>query len=80
MSYDGQINFGLVSDYDVVPDLDDLAVGVAAAMDALAAAAGVEPAALRAPAEVGRGEPPMGFPLPRSRPEGRARRPARQPG
>ncbi len=80
MSYDGAINFGLVADYDIVPDLDDLAGGLAGAMDELAAAAGVEPAALRAPSEVGRGGPPMGFPLPRSRPYGRGRRHARQPG
>ena len=79
MSYDGHINFGLVSDYDIVPDLDELAAEVASAMDELSSVAGVEPAALQAPAEVGLGRPPMGFSLPRSRPDSRARRRERQP-
>jgi hypothetical protein len=56
MSYDGQLNFGLVADYDLVPDVDALAVELAAAMDELS------------PSEVGDAGPPMGFPLPRSRP------------
>ena len=78
MSYDGRINFGLVADFDVVPDLDQVAVHLATAMDALAAAAGVAPAALKAPAEIGNGGPPMGFSLPRSRPRSHARRRTRQ--
>jgi diacylglycerol O-acyltransferase len=68
MSYDGQLNFGLVADYDLVPDVDAMAVELASAMDELSSAAGVAPAALRAPAEVGDAGPPMGFALPRSRP------------
>jgi WS/DGAT/MGAT family acyltransferase len=40
MSYDGRIDFGLVSDYDALPDLDDVAAAVAAAVAELAAAAG----------------------------------------
>lgn len=29
MSYDGKINFGLLADYDIVPDVDDIAQGIA---------------------------------------------------
>ncbi len=42
LSYAGKINFGLVSDYDVVWDLDDFAEDVRESLDELAAAAGVE--------------------------------------
>jgi diacylglycerol O-acyltransferase / wax synthase len=86
MSYDGQLNFGLVADFDIVPDVDTLAAHLAGAMDALSATAGVAPAALRAPAEVGDDtEPIMGFVLPRSRPtietarRGRRRSPRTSP-
>jgi len=41
MSYDGTINFGLLSDYDALPDLDDLTAALRDAIDELAAAAGV---------------------------------------
>ena len=40
MSYDGRIDFGLVSDYDALPDLDDIAAAVEAAIAELAAVAG----------------------------------------
>jgi WS/DGAT/MGAT family acyltransferase len=43
MSYNGRINFGLVGDFDVLFDLDDLALDVEASLHELAAAAGVEP-------------------------------------
>ena len=39
ISYNGRIDFGLVSDYDALPDLDDLAGALEAAIDELAAAA-----------------------------------------
>ena len=42
LSYDGSINFGLVGDYDLLWDLDDLAVDVRDSLEELAAAAGVE--------------------------------------
>ena len=42
MSYDGHIDFGLVGDYDVMYDLDDLAHDFEFALAELAAAAGVE--------------------------------------
>jgi WS/DGAT/MGAT family acyltransferase len=50
MSYDGTINFGLLGDYDALPDLDDLAGALRDAIAELAAAAGVAraPAAPRA--------------------------------
>lgn len=41
MSYDGTLNFGLLGDYDAMPDLDVLADALRGAIDELAAAAGV---------------------------------------
>ncbi|MDP9227474.1 MAG: wax ester/triacylglycerol synthase family O-acyltransferase [Actinomycetota bacterium] len=40
MSYDGQVNFGLIGDYDVMKNLEDLASELEAALDELLAAAG----------------------------------------
>jgi diacylglycerol O-acyltransferase len=42
MSYDGRMNFGLVGDYDVMYDLDDLAVDLYRSLEELAEVAGVE--------------------------------------
>jgi diacylglycerol O-acyltransferase / wax synthase len=42
LSYDGRINFGLVGDYDLMWDLDDLATDLEESLAELAAAAGVE--------------------------------------
>jgi diacylglycerol O-acyltransferase / wax synthase len=42
MSYNGTINFGLVGDFDLMSDLDDLADDLHAALAELAEAAGVE--------------------------------------
>jgi diacylglycerol O-acyltransferase / wax synthase len=42
MSYNGRINFGLVGDYDLLWDLDELAHDVEAALAELAQEAGVE--------------------------------------
>ena len=42
MSYNGRINFGLVGDYDVMSDLDQLAKDFRASLFELAEAAGVE--------------------------------------
>ena len=41
MSYDGKMNFGLVGDYDVMHDLDDLAGDLYASLEELAGVAGV---------------------------------------
>jgi diacylglycerol O-acyltransferase len=41
MSYDGTLNFGLLGDFDALPDLDDLAAALRDAIAELAAAAGV---------------------------------------
>jgi WS/DGAT/MGAT family acyltransferase len=49
MSYDGTLGFGLLGDYDAVPDLDDLAQMLRASIDALAEAATVPPGAGSAP-------------------------------
>jgi diacylglycerol O-acyltransferase / wax synthase len=42
MSYNGTINFGLVGDYDLMSDLDELAADLQVSLAELAAAAGVE--------------------------------------
>jgi hypothetical protein len=44
MSYDGRVSFGLLGDFDAMPDLDDLAADLDAAIDELAAAAAGTPA------------------------------------
>jgi diacylglycerol O-acyltransferase / wax synthase len=41
MSYNGRIDFGLVSDYDALPDVDDVAAAIEGAIEELAALAGV---------------------------------------
>ena len=51
MSYDGRLGFGLLGDYDALPDLEQLATDVEAAIAALSGAAGVtEPPKARKPA------------------------------
>jgi WS/DGAT/MGAT family acyltransferase len=45
LSYDGRINFGLVGDFDLMWDLDDLAVDLEDSLAELAREAGVEPRA-----------------------------------
>jgi diacylglycerol O-acyltransferase len=45
MSYDGHLGFGLLGDYDALPDLDQIALDLKWAVAALARAAGVKPAA-----------------------------------
>ena len=41
MSYDGRLGFGLLGDYDALPELDDIASALEREIEALAAAAGV---------------------------------------
>jgi diacylglycerol O-acyltransferase / wax synthase len=41
MSYNGALNFGLIGDYDTMPDLEDVAHHIAEALEELADAAGV---------------------------------------
>jgi hypothetical protein len=41
MSYDGKLGFGLLGDFDALPELEDVAGWLEAAIDELAAAAGV---------------------------------------
>ncbi len=43
MSYDGQIDFGLIADYDTIPDLDAIAAALAQELGELASAAGAPP-------------------------------------
>src|SRR5690349_13518973 len=47
MSYDGQVNFGLIGDYDGMPDLDGLAGDLEASIAELLEAAGGRPGILR---------------------------------
>lgn len=47
VSYDGQLSFGLLGDYDAMPDLDRFASDLTAAIAELAATAGVPPVAAR---------------------------------
>ena len=47
MSYDGQINFGLIGDYDGMPDLDELARDLEASIGELIEAAGGRPGIFR---------------------------------
>jgi diacylglycerol O-acyltransferase / wax synthase len=47
MSYDGQVNFGLIGDYDGMPDLDDLAKDLEASIAELIEAAGGRPGIFR---------------------------------
>jgi diacylglycerol O-acyltransferase len=42
MSYDGRLGFGLLGDYDAMPDLEDLAADLEQAIAALSSAAGVK--------------------------------------
>jgi WS/DGAT/MGAT family acyltransferase len=42
MSYDGRLGFGLLGDFDALPDLEDIASGLRDAIDDLAAAAGAD--------------------------------------
>jgi len=61
MSYDGQVNFGLIGDYDGMPDLEDLARDIETSIGELIEAAGGRPGifrrfAPRAKVEVGSAE------------------------
>jgi len=47
MSYDGQVNFGLIGDYDGMPDLDDLAKDLETSIAELIEAAGGRPGMFR---------------------------------
>ena len=49
MSYDGHLGFGLLGDYDALPDLEDIAGELKAAIASLARAAGVRPRRARTP-------------------------------
>ena len=42
MSYDGRLGFGLLGDYDAMPDLEEVAADLEASIDELAAAAGIQ--------------------------------------
>ncbi|MGH2961705.1 MAG: WS/DGAT/MGAT family O-acyltransferase [Solirubrobacterales bacterium] len=64
MSYNGEINFGLIGDFDAIPDLDSLADDLRASLTELAAVAEASPApadeAAGTPAGNGAGTPTQG--------------------
>jgi WS/DGAT/MGAT family acyltransferase len=60
MSYDGRLGFGLLGDYDALPELEDVAADLEAAIAELAAAAGVAGAQRRRPAARRRKPAPAG--------------------
>ncbi|MDX6697445.1 MAG: diacylglycerol O-acyltransferase / wax synthase [Solirubrobacteraceae bacterium] len=72
MSYNGRLNFGLLGDFDAMPDLERLGTDLGAAIDALALAAGLGPGGEAQPAE-GDGRPALGIEMPRTRAGGRTR-------
>jgi diacylglycerol O-acyltransferase / wax synthase len=69
MSYNGRLNFGLLGDYDAMPDLEQLSSHLEAAIDELALAAGVGPAKRGD----GDGRPALGIEMPKGRGGGRTR-------
>jgi WS/DGAT/MGAT family acyltransferase len=76
MSYCGRLNFGLLGDYDVMPDLEQVGEDLGAAVDELALAAGVlvgdkapkRGEGTKAEPRAGNGRPALGFDMPRGRP------------
>jgi hypothetical protein len=87
MSYNGRLNFGLLGDFDAMPDLGQVARDLEGAIDELALAAGVvaDGGAAKedkAEAKAGNGRPALGIDMPRGRPGARARsrRPAPRSG
>lgn len=73
MSYDGNLHFGLLGDFDSMPELHRLRRDLSIAIAELGAAAGVEETV----GEVG--DRPLGFAMPRTRAEGATRRPDPRP-
>jgi diacylglycerol O-acyltransferase / wax synthase len=57
MSYHGKMNFGLLGDFDAMPDLEVLARSIEESLDDLRAAAGVRKPRRRAPRRPARREP-----------------------
>jgi diacylglycerol O-acyltransferase len=49
MSYDGHLGFGLLGDFDALPELESIAKDLEWAISALARAAGIRPPAARRP-------------------------------
>jgi diacylglycerol O-acyltransferase len=68
MSYDGKLFFGLLGDFDALPDIEELAANLRAAIGELALAAGVE-----AGGSEERERPRLGFDMPRGRGGARTR-------
>jgi WS/DGAT/MGAT family acyltransferase len=71
MSYDGSLGFGLLGDYDALPDLEGIARDLRWAVDALSKAAGIKPAG-RTPRKASS----KGAPRKKATPRRAARKPA----
>ena len=56
MSYDGHLGFGLLADYDAIPELEQIARELENAIDSLARAAGLRPERARAAGSAARGK------------------------
>jgi diacylglycerol O-acyltransferase / wax synthase len=69
MSYNGRLDFGLLGDYDALPDLEQLSSDLEGAIDELALAAGTGPAKQGN----GDGRPALGIEMPKGRGGGRTR-------
>jgi len=70
MSYNGAINYGLLGDYDALPDIDSLAEGIEEALEQLLVAAGkkrAQPPSKRSPQRPGANRPSPAIPGVRSR-------------
>jgi diacylglycerol O-acyltransferase / wax synthase len=69
MSYNGGLHFGLLGDYDALPDIEELATDLDAAIDALALAAGLS----EGKPKNADGRPALGIEMPKGRGGGRTR-------
>ncbi len=56
MSYDGQLGFGLLADYDAIPELEEIARELEGAIEGLARAAGLRPVRARGAGTASRGQ------------------------
>jgi hypothetical protein len=72
LSYNGQLNFGLVADFDALADVEVLADELRASLEELAAAAGISGPPARPVSGPAAPEPPA-----QAAPDGSARDPAR---
>jgi len=73
MSYDGRLNFGLLGDFDAMPDLESLGTDLSAAIDELALAADIPDSGADVSVPADDGRPKLGIEMPSTRGGTRAR-------